>query len=96
MRFMGTPPPRERRIKRYDLRETALFGQLIAERPRTALLLAALIAFAGLALVIGWVPTPSATRGFGPWFVAVLAWLLALVIAVLAIRAWGAAASGPK
>lgn len=88
MRKMGTtPPPHERRIKRYDLRESVLFARLIAARPRSALLLAALLALIGLVLAMGWASPRAPARGFGPWFVAVLAWLLALLVAVLAVRA---------
>ena len=82
---MDLPPKAaERRIRRYDLRELAVFQRLIAAQPRLALVLAVLLALAGVALAAGWVPTPRPTAR--PWIVAVLAWLLALVVAVIALR----------
>ena len=86
MMRMDLPPKEpERRIRRYDLRELAVFQRLIAAQPRLALVLAALLALAGVALAAGWVPTPRPTAR-SPWIVAVLAWLLALVVAVIALR----------
>ena len=93
---MDVPPKAaERRVRRYDLRELAGFQRLIAAQPRLALVLALLLALAGVALVAGWVPVPSGRGGFGLWIVAVLAWLLALVVAVIALRGPGSGTQKP-
>ena len=85
MRMDLPPKAPERRIRRYDLRELAVFQRLIAAQPRLALVLAALLALVGVALAAGWVPTPRPTAR-SAWIVAVLAWLVALVVAVIALR----------